>query len=231
LVDEGDDVVSYKALRALGAMRRDLPELGYDPEILSRAARNELTRAFRQLDRRFEMERGGEEQPGRVTLLYKLIRDLLAQDEENAKERLFRILGILYPEEEVYAIFRGLTSSRRDKRASARELIENLLEPSLRDPLLRLIDDTSADEKLRGAVPFYVREPRSYDHVLSVLLEEGGMAMRCLVVAHVGELGLRHLADQLRALASDPDGHVRGSVERAIERMGLTASDHLDTKA
>lgn len=229
LIVEEDDVVSYKALRALGAMRRDLPELDYDREVLSRAARNELTMAFRQLDRRFELERGGKEDESRLTLLHELVRDFLAQNEETAKERLFRILGILHPEEEVYAIFRGLTSSRRDKRASARELIENLLEPSLRDPLLRLIDETSADEKLRGAVPFYIREPRSYDHVLGVLLEEGGMAMRCLVVGQIGELGLSHLSDRLRALVSDPDGHVQDAVERSLTQMGLTLPGPLGT--
>ena len=44
-------------------------------------------------------------------------------------ERLFKILGLIYPEEDLRSIYRGLRSNKRDARASSLELLENLVEP------------------------------------------------------------------------------------------------------
>ena len=54
---------------------------------------------------------------------------------------LFRLLGLRHRGEDFEKIYRGLRSASAKVRASSRELLENLLEPPLREAVLALVDD------------------------------------------------------------------------------------------
>ena len=55
-----------------------------------------------------------EESPGHA-LLAKVLLDKV----DNARDRLFRVLGLAHPLEDFVQMYRGIVSGRRDARASA----------------------------------------------------------------------------------------------------------------
>ena len=217
LLDEPDGVVRYKALRAVGRMKADQPELRLDYELLDAVAERTLRNAYRVLEWRVQVDEGARADEARVTPVYELIHSLLLHKYSLALERLFRVLGLLFPEEDLRSVYRGLRSARRDVRASSRELLEHLLEPPLRDPILNLVDELDDASKVRRGAPYHRYQPRTYVDVLRELLEAGGTGSRSLVSYHVAELGLTLLRPVLQTLPSDRDGFVAQSVERALE--------------
>jgi HEAT repeat protein len=72
--------------------------------------------------------------------------------------------------------------------------------------------------QLAPAVP-PLRDLSDYAQLLIDLLGVEDVGVRCLVAAHVGEIGLRELIPALEALPSDPAGFVSEAVAKAMARL------------
>lgn len=217
-LEVSDGHVRYKILRALGRMRSVDPSLRLDPIVLRTAVERTLRAAFQLLDWRVQLLRGtgSDSDVNYETSVQGLIIDLLEHKQSLVVERLFRLLGLLHPKEDLRSIYRGLSSRRPQARASSRELLEHLLHPPVRDPLLLLVDELPDPQRLERVGEFYRPRSQGYAGILRTLLEEGGPAMRCLVAYHAGELRLVGLKPVLESLASDREGFVSQAIESAI---------------
>ncbi len=156
---------------------------------------------------------------------------LLRDKEAQAIERLLRLLALQYRGEDFRDIHRGLRSRDPRARSSSRELLENLLRPPLRAPILAVVGEAGDAERLAGAGELYAVRPLGYEAVLERMLDEGGEALRCIAVHHIGELGLAVAAAAARrALARDEEllpvagarAHARDAQPRAGGRACLT---------
>jgi AAA family ATP:ADP antiporter len=210
LASEPDGMVRYRILRALGRMRRLGPRLRLDRGALTKAAEQTIDEVFRALAWRTALERAVADEPALKTPAHELMVSLLTDKELHGIERIFRLLGLLHPGEDFAQIFRGLRgirSSSAKSRASARELLENLLAGDLRDKLLILVDDVPGEVRLARAAPRAARNGVPYDVLLGEILDAGGDTLRSLVAYHVGELGmhsLRGTVQSLRRASTEP---------------------------
>src|SRR6185436_20122793 len=135
-------------------------------------------------------------------LLLSLVRD----KEVHAVERLFRLLGLQFRQENLEQIYRGLKSENPKVRASSREVLESFLPTRLRDAVLALVDDAPGVQRLARAVPFYRPEPLDYEGLLERMLDYPGETLRCIAAHHVGEIGLRSLRPRLEAFQVQQTG-------------------------
>ncbi|MCB9463457.1 MAG: hypothetical protein H6682_07220 [Candidatus Eisenbacteria bacterium] len=225
LSKESDPVVEHKILRALGGLSYARPELEYDDRVLFAVTLAKLRTAYRFLDYELQVREEGERDPKTRTNAQELLVALLRQKHRTAVEHVFRLLGVAYRKvgEDFREMHRGIESNVKQKRAGARELLENILDPPLREPLLLMLEDLSAREILARAREFYVPRSPDYETLLRELLEIDETGVRCLVAYHVGELPLPELTPVLAALPSDRDRLVSRSVEFALERMEVGA--------
>ncbi len=217
---EPDGSVRYRILRALGRLRRRHPELELDEAVMRRILDETLGNLFRLINWESELIVGTHRDPERATEVQGILFDLLKHREAMAMERVFRLLGLLHPGEDFLEIYRGLRSGDRQVRASSMELLENQLQPPVREAVLALVDELSDREKLSRSGVFHLPFSTDYASLMRVLLEEGSVGIRSLVAHHVGELGLTELRADLESLPSDPGGMVSRSVERALHMLG-----------
>jgi AAA family ATP:ADP antiporter len=215
LLDEPDGMVRYKILRGLGRLAAEHPDVPIDPAVLAEATRLTLEAAFRLVDWRLTLARGAAQDPRRATPGHELLATLLRDKEVHTVERLFRFLGLRHRGEDFEKIYRGLRSTRPKVRASSRELLENLLDPSLREAVMGIVDDVPDAERLAHAAPFYVPESLDYERLLFRLLDQQGETVRCIAAYHVGELGLTAFRERLESFQRAPTGLF---VQRVIER-------------
>jgi AAA family ATP:ADP antiporter len=219
LASEPDGMVRYRILRALGRMRRLTPRLRLDRAALTKAAEATIDDAFRALGWRIALERAAEGEPAYKTPAHELMVSLLRDKELHGTERVFRLVGLLNPGEDFARIFRGLRGVRATStkaKASARELLENLLSRGdLRDKLLVLVDDAPGEERISRAAPKSAREGVSYEALLREILDAGGDTLRSLVAYHVGELGITALSTTIHSLRQDD---VEPVMQTLIER-------------
>jgi AAA family ATP:ADP antiporter len=199
VLGEPSGAVRYRILRGMNRLAAS-PEVRFDPALLRSATDATMAGVFRLLHWRSVLEQGAKRRPGRSTPGYDLLIQLLRDKEEQAIERLLRLLALQHRDEDFKRIYRGLHSSDARARASSRELLENVLEPARRDPVLAVVDDGGDAARLARAGAVYVPEPLGYEDVLALILETGGESLRCVAAHHVGELRLGALRPRLEEL-------------------------------
>jgi AAA family ATP:ADP antiporter len=216
LPTETDGMVRFKILRALNQVGLH-PEVQLDRSILRQAIESTMEAGLRLLDWRHTFLLGAEAEPRRRTPGHELLVTLLQDKEVHTVERVFRLLSLRFRSEDMKGIYRGLASTNPKVRASGRELLENLLEPPLREGVLALIDDGPPGERLRRAASFYAAPPLDYESLLGRILEESSESLRCVAAYHVGELGLARFRPRLESMRSTSTGFfLTRVVERAL---------------
>jgi ATP/ADP translocase/HEAT repeat protein len=215
LLDEPDGMVRYKILRGLGRLAAENRDVPVDPAVVEEATRSTVNAAFRLVDWRLTLARGASDDASRATPGHELLATLLRDKEVHAIERVFRLLGLRHRGEDFEKIYRGLRSGSAKVRAGSRELLENLLEPPLREAILALVDEVPDAARLAQAAPFYVPETLAYEPLLFKLLDQEGETVRCIAAYHVGELGLTAFRERLLSFQQVPTGLF---VQRVIER-------------
>ncbi len=199
LLEEPSGAVRYRILRGMNRLAA-APDVEFDPGLLRRATDATAGGVFRLVHWRSVLERGAKGRPDRSTPGHGLLVQLLRDKEEQAVERLFRLMALRHRGEDFKGIYRGLRALDPRARASSRELLENVLEPRLRGAVLAVVDDAGDEARLASAGEVYAPAALGYEDVLSLILERGGESLRCVAAYHVGELGLVALRPRLERL-------------------------------
>ncbi len=69
--------------------------------------------------------------------------------QEESVWNIFKLLGLIYPHEDMVKAYQNLRTGTKDSVAYALELLDNVLEKDIRDAIFPLIEDVPADEKVR----------------------------------------------------------------------------------
>jgi ATP/ADP translocase len=200
VLEEPSGAVRYRILRGMNRVAASA-DADFDPVILRRAATATAEGVFRLLHWRSVLERAGRDREALATPGHGLLVQLLRDKEAQAAERLFRLLALLHRGEDFKGIYRGLRAAEARARASSRELLENLLPPPLRGPVLAIVDEAPDADRLARAGELYVPAALGYEDVLELILDRGGESLRCVAAHHVGELGLVALRPRLQRLS------------------------------
>jgi AAA family ATP:ADP antiporter len=227
LLAEPEGMVLFKILRGLGRIATDHPEVALDGTILQQATEQTVVAAVRLLDWRLTLLRGAVRDPRRATPGHELLAALLRDKEVHAVERIFRLLGLQFRDEDFRDIHRGLRNTNPKVRASSRELLENLLASPLREAILALVDDAPDEERLGQSRPFVRGTTPAYDELLARLLDEPSESLRSIAAHHVGELRLVALRPQLESLDRSETGFfVTRVVQRALRQLSEGSLAH-----
>ena len=225
LLEETSGAVRYRILRALNRLAAS-PDVVFDAERLRRGAAATVEAVFRVIHWRLVLEQGARSEPRRATPGHDLLVGLLRDKEAQSLERLFRLLALAHRREDFKGIYRGLRSSDARARASSRELLENLVEPPLRAPLLAIVDEAPDASRLARGEGHYARSALDYDAVLALMLDGGGESLRCIAAYHVGELGLVALRPRLERLREQGASFFLARVvERTLATLPVAGED------
>ncbi|MEM9488219.1 MAG: hypothetical protein AAGC55_03685, partial [Myxococcota bacterium] len=211
LVRERDGLVRYGCVQALERLVRRNPELVFDRALLQKSVESTMRHAYRYVDRRVSLQRGAAADASRRTDGFELLDQMLRDKGANALDRLFRLLALQYPHEDVRQIARGLDSDKRDVRASSIELLESIVRPPLREAVMGLVDDLPDEQRLRAGRHYPEPQGLDYDALLLHLLDSDSASVQTLTVHHIGELKLARFRAPLVELS-----------KRAVERSDLT---------
>lgn len=218
LARESNGMVRYRILRSLEAAVARTPTVSLDRARLDAEIARTVTQAYERMHGRMVMEREVEREPARRTPGHLLLRDLLANKEDAARDRLLRLLGLQHPSADFESVRRGLRSPSKKKRASAVEIVESTLKHPLREAVVGLVDDRPDAERLAAAGPFHRARETSYEALLDTMLTSSSEALQDLAAYHAGELALSGLRDRVAELAAGAPA--RRDLQRALEHLG-----------
>src|SRR5262249_25103727 len=195
--------------------------------LLQRAAERTLDHASELQGWAAALSSGSDEAPSSIAAAgplragHPLLVDLVRDKEAHATERLFFVLELIY-REDFEEIWRGLRSQNARRRASSRELIENICQPPLRPRVLALVGE---------AAPRRTNlEPAAYERALREILARGSSTMRILAEYRAIELGI-HVGEPATARDSDRGALARTLGARLSERKAEPSTTRGATRA
>lgn len=191
--------VRHAVVRALSDLRANGAALDADEGHLSRGIEEEARR-YGALGQALQVRRRTDERAAAA-----VPEEVLILAQAQALERLFRLLGLRYSQDDIYYAYRGFTGDEQVLRASAIEFLDNLLDWDTKKFVLPLLDGPAGRNV--GEVPGgFTRRLRDWPAVLTYLLESNDP--RLVMPA------LRSVAQASVEGKQEPEG-VRAAVEAA----------------
>ena len=153
--------LDFAVLKALNRMRVNSPAIVVDGEFASAAIRKERE----EYDRLTSLQVWLEAHPIDDRIFALLLR-ALAERREQRVERVFRLVGLIYPPNDISSIYYNCRI-KPALRPAAIEFLDNILAPDLKETVVPLLEDSVAGERA-----LHVQQPielRSIAEALSIL--------------------------------------------------------------
>jgi AAA family ATP:ADP antiporter len=135
-------------------------------------------------------------------------------------ERIFRLMGLRWPEFDMHSAYIGLTSRNPTIRANALEFLDNTLKPQVRSLVVPLLDvQVPIEERVRLADQVLGTTVDTHEQAVAALLASDDSWLRTCGVYAVGLLRIESLAPELDRLTESGDPLLAETARAAKARL------------
>lgn len=197
-----DSAVSDAALKALARMREAAPNLVVEAAFLKQHILNEAHRYY-DIDASLS---GLKDRLDPAHPALSLLARSLEERQRSSLKRLFRLLGLRYPSNEMYWAYLALSQKSNEKHSTAVEFLDNVLDQDLKRVIVPMLD---APDRLReqGQALFAI-EPQSAESTIRGLVHSDDPWLTACAMAAAAELRLRALAVEIAEVANKATAEV-----------------------
>lgn len=216
----------FQALKALNRLRNNFPMLKFNEKPLEQEILKEIRRyldgaAILHSCKQVQGQNGSPPEGAARLLLARALEEKL----DDSLERIFRLLGLIYPPRDLYNAYLGIVSARQDARANALEFLDNLLAPRYKKDLIPIVEAHSPQNSpgsARNRLDLHLLPEQECLHRL--ITGEVGWLKACAVYL-AGTAKAGHLAAEILTLTSDREQAVREAAEYALRQLEKNGSD------
>jgi len=208
---QSDTQLRFHVISALNKLYRQHPEIERDVQLLETVLLAEILGHYRSYQI-LHMLGSGED---------RHLAGALKEAMDQELERIFRLLGLLYPHVDAYSAYLGLQSKSASVHDNALEFLDNVLKAQLRDLLVPLLDGrtTVAERASKANRLIRVEMDKPEQAILALMSSEDPWLRSCGAYA-IGSLGIKSLEDQLNLCLDHPDALLRETARAAKLRLG-----------
>jgi len=221
-VDAEDDSIRNAVHGALARTALRHPETPIDRDRLARVLRVELELAWRALAAAEALglpEGDGPPPAGREAAARHLLAGALREKVARAVDRALLLCRVLRPDGDLDLARERLSDGSSDRRAAALELVDALLDGSLRRRLVPLLDDRPRAGRLRDAEALYATPRLAPEAWLAELLRDESPWLLAAACHAAGELRIAGAAPRVRELLAHRAPYVREAALAAVARL------------
>jgi len=188
---EPDGFLRFKAVCAIEKLRREHPEFGFDRDLVESLTVQEADRYYTYLILRWNVFQGD------TASTDALLGRALTEKLDRTKDRIYRLLGLLYSWKDIAAARWALEHGEARSRSSAAEFLDNLLSVSLRKRLMPLLEDIALEERVRRASVIIRARLRGAEETLAGLVHDEDQVLASAAIHYVEEKRMWKLESEL----------------------------------
>ncbi len=125
---------------ALDRIRSEKPKIEFSEEIIKKKTRQKIKSYYDLFVEFAAAESKGEKADIRRIMSHELTISMMD---------IFKLLGLIYPHEDIVKAFQNIQAGTKDSVAYAVELLDNMLQKEYKDYIFPLIDDISFEDKVK----------------------------------------------------------------------------------
>ncbi len=190
-LEDPDGFLRYKALSAIEQLRRNRPDLAVPPAIVEKLVAAETGRAFDRLTLHYNLfHAGGLDQDC-------LLARALTERYERAQNRVFTLLSLVHPADDIAAVRHALASGDARARSSAAEFLDNILRGDGRHRVMLLVEDMPLAERVRKGNNLFRTRQRDVEDTLAQLIHDESQEVAATAIQVVESRRMWSLAGDL----------------------------------
>jgi ATP:ADP antiporter, AAA family len=210
---DSDTVLRYRIITALNKLGQEHPERRLDRKIIETVLGAEIMGHYRSYQVLGTLGASLEDQSDPVV-------QGLRESMEHEAERIFRLLKILHPSDDMHSAYVGLQSNDPVAHDNALEFLEAVLEPHMRALLMPLFDrDVRPAARAALANQILGAALGDREEAISVMILSRDPWLQSCAAYVIGELGLVKFADTLETWTRHPDPLLRATAIDAREKL------------
>jgi AAA family ATP:ADP antiporter len=213
---EPDTSLRFQIISSLNKIHQQHPEIELDTQLLETVLAAEIMGHYRsyQILEAFRVPGNSDEQITRA----------LAESMQQELERIFRLLGLLYPRLDLHSVHFGLQSKDAAVYDSALEFLENVLRSQLRGVLVPLLDGkVTPPEKAAIAERLVRAKVESREQAVAELVASADPWLKSCGAYAIGTFGIKSLEVELKPCLEHPDPLLRETARAAKLRLDSLA--------
>ncbi|HLZ92058.1 MAG TPA: Npt1/Npt2 family nucleotide transporter [Candidatus Acidoferrum sp.] len=214
---ERDTSLRFQIISSLNKIHGQHPEITLDAQLLETVLAAEIMGHYRsyQILEAFRHPGNADE---------RILR-ALAESIQQELERIFRLLGLLYPRLDLHSVYFGLHSKDVAVYDSALEFLENVLRSQLRALLVPLLDGkVSSKEKAAIAERLVRAKVENRDQAVAELVASADPWLKSCGAYAIGTFGIKSLEVELKPCLEHPDPLLRETARAAKLRLDALAT-------
>jgi AAA family ATP:ADP antiporter len=217
-LDVADVNLRLEALRSLNAIQRDFPHRKFQKKRVIEYIIDEIALYKEILGILYlQNKKGLEDKSVSIHEARELLIAQLERRIDGTLERIFRLLGLRYPPDDVLPVYEGIRSVNPSVRANSVEFLDNLLEPSLKRALLPIAEQAGIDQvsmELISSLNVKVLEELK---CLELLLAGRDPKLKSAVFKLIETIGKPDYIDLLRPFVDSPVTKVKEQANRILK--------------
>lgn len=194
-LEEPDGFLRYKVVTAIEKLRREHPDLTFTAEPIERLALKEGRRYFAYLSLAHNL---ANDAAARTSLLVAALDEKVAR----TTDRVYRLLGLIYPWKDVAAARWAIEHGDARARSSGSEYLDNLLTGQLRKRLMPMLEDLPIEEKVRVGNVMLKTRRRDVEDTLLHLIHDDDPVVAAAAIAYVRDNRVWSLGGDLEHAAA-----------------------------
>lgn len=205
--------LQYQLVKSLSKLRQRDESLAFPPPVVGAALR-QAARGYWELMQTLALlppARG----PGG-----QLLRRAVAEKRDQHLKRIFRFLALQHPPKDLYNAYLGYVSGDRAARASALELLENVLGRADRELVVPLLDAPTSAEVVAAGAPAFGAPLATAAAAIDRLLAGGDPWLRACAARALLDDPTPAERDRVAPLVRDADPVVRETAAQVLGRRG-----------
>ena len=227
-----DTSIADEIIRSLGRLKTaDDGELKFDTNKIGRCVLDEAKRYIDMLaawsSHRLHIGTEKAVSPEKtreiITLRQGLMEEIEKRLDDNL-ERIFRLLGLKYPSEDMYSVYLGLHSEQTDHRINAVELLDNLLEPDLKRVIIPIVEIALADTVVEQVIERLGLKIPSELQAFERMLPEADPELQSQALSLIALLNDRQYVPLVGELINSRDFRVHEAAVNILKTMGYLKS-------
>lgn len=211
---ESDTTLRFRIIASLNKLRKQHPEMVIDTQAIEALLGAEIVGHYRSYQVLGAL--------GDALVDDNPVVGTLKRSMEQEVERIFRLMGLLFPGDDFHSAYFGLRSTNKRVRANALEFLDNVLRPQLRNVLVPLLDSQVAlAERVQMANRLLGTSVESREEAVATLLASDDPWLRSCAAYAIGVMRLESLEGALDKWLDDPDPLLRATARSAKERFSM----------
>jgi ATP:ADP antiporter, AAA family len=215
-LNQQEGSLRYKVILALEDMARRLPDLPMDRHVVEMAIEAEAGRYYRRFLIFFALFGDGYDHSTNGAWL---LHQALLENMEREKERVLRLLSLIYSPEDIRSAAAALHSGNGAKQAQAIEFLDNLLGGEVKRHVFPLFDDTPAAKRFEKLLELVGLSSFDGETALQNLLTQDDVWLKAATIWEIGLRGLRNFRGKLQQYAESNEPVLKETAELVMSRI------------